>query len=89
MASILIGYDLNKQKNYAALIEAIEELSDTRWHCLDSTWIIVTETPCKVIRDRLRGHIDEDDELLVVKLSGSGAWAGFKGECKSWLKENL
>jgi len=89
MATILIGYDLNKQKNYASLIEAIKGLGSTWWHHLDSTWIIKTDYSCVQVRDALRKHIDNDDELLVVGLNGVGAWAGFAPNGSQWLKDHL
>lgn len=30
-----------------------------------------------------------NDELLVVCLTGEGAWTGFSDECSNWLKNNL
>ncbi len=90
MATYLISYDLNQPgQNYSNLIEAIESLSGTWWHHLDSTWIIKHEGPESVIRDKLRPHIDSGDELLVVELAGSGAWCGFKTKGSAWLKTNL
>lgn len=89
MPTYIIGYDLNKQKNYPDLIEAIKSLTDTWWHHLDSTWIIVTEKTASTIRDELKKHIDSDDELLVVQSAGVGAWAGFNDKGSSWLKDNL
>jgi hypothetical protein len=90
MASFLIGYDLNKTgKDYAGLIEAIKRLGSNWWHCLDSTWIIKHAGPTTVIRDALTPYIDANDELLVVGLTGEGAWRGFDDECSGWLKNNL
>jgi hypothetical protein len=89
MATYLIGYDLNKHKDYPKLIEAIKALSGTWWHHLDSTWILVTDRTAVDMRDTLKKHIDSDDELLVVKLSGEGAWVGFNEKGSKWLKDNL
>lgn len=93
MASVFIGYDLNKEKNdrggYAKLIVAIESLSGTRWHCLDSTWIIKTSLTPVQVRDRLGPHIDSDDELLVAIIDKPAAWKGFNSECSDWLLKNL
>ena len=89
MKSYLIGYDLNKSgQDYSSLIEQIKKLG-TWWHCLDSTWVIKTNSSAQQIRDFLRKYIDSNDELLVVHLSGEAAWAGFKKECSEWLKNNL
>jgi len=90
MATYLIGYDLNRLgQDYPELIDAIEQIGDTQWHCLDSTWIVKSELDSKGIRDLLKPHIDSNDELLVVKLTGQGAWAGFGKECSEWLTNNL
>lgn len=91
MKTYLIGYDLNspRQKNdYKDLIEKLKTFG-TRWHCLDSTWIIKTDVNATQIRDTLSPFIDSGDELLVVALTGEGAWCGFDDQCSSWLKNNL
>jgi hypothetical protein len=90
MASVMIGYDLNKpHQDYKDLIDAIKECSSNWWHCLDSTWIIKTEMSPKLIRDRLAQHIDSNDELLVATLTGEAAWKGFDDACSKWLTNNL
>ena len=87
--SYLIGYDLNKSgQDYKTLIEEIKKLG-TWWCCLDSTWIIKSDSSSMVIRDHLKKFIDTNDELLVVGLTGEGAWIGFSVECSTWLKSNL
>ncbi len=89
MATYSITYDLNRPgQDYPLLIDAIKKLG-TWWHYLDSTWIVKHAGPAQVIRDYLRPHIDVNDELLVVKLTGEGAWAGFDTRSSSWLQDNL
>lgn len=86
--SHLVTYDLIKRKNYPELIEALEKFP--YWHCLGSVWIIKSDLSCAQIRDALLPHIDSDDKLLVVKLTGEGAWTtSFPDNCKKWLKDNL
>lgn len=87
-ASHMISYDLIKRKNYPELIAALEAYP--YWHCLGSTWIIKTDESCKAVRDSLLAHIDEDDKLLVVKLTGEAAWTtSFDSSCQSWLRDEL
>lgn len=91
MRTYLIGYDLNRPRgtdDYPKLYEAIKNLGGW-WHHLDSTWIIKTNSSAVEIRDALRSHIDSGDELLVVRLSGEGAWVGFNDNGSQWLKDNL
>lgn len=87
--SYLIGYDLNKSgQNYKTLIEEIKKLGNW-WHCLDSTFNIKSSSTATIIRDHLMKFIYSNDELLVVCLTGEGAWTGFSTECSNWLKNNL
>lgn len=89
MKSYLIGYDLNKSgQDYKKLIAEIEK-SGSWWHCLDSTFIIKSSSTAVAIRDHLKKFVDSNDELLVVCLTGEGAWTGFSDECSNWLTNNL
>ncbi len=91
MKTYLVGYDLNRpraENDYPDMIVALKQFG-TWWHCLDSTWIIKTSLTSVQIRDRLVTLIDSSDELLVVELSGIGAWAGFDSTCSDWLTNNL
>ena len=89
MATYLVGYDLNTPgQDYKDLFEAIKGLG-TWWHHLDSTWIVQHNGPAKDIRDALRPCLDSNDEMLVVKLTGEGAWTGFNDKGSQWLKNNL
>lgn len=89
MATHLIGYDLNKAgKNYDGLKDEIKKLG-AWWHHLDSTWIVKSDLTVSQIRDKLSPYIDSDDELLVVTLTGAGAWKGFNTQGSDWLKKNL
>lgn len=90
MNTYLISYDLNKTgKDYTGLIARIKKLFGTWWHHLDSVWVVKTDYTAVEIRDDLKAHIDSDDELLVVKLSGEGAWCGFIDKGATWLRQHL
>jgi len=88
--TLLVGYDLNKSgQNYTELIEVLESDYESSWHELDSTWIIKTSKTCVQVRDDLLPLIDDNDELLVVELTGAVAGCGFTDEATSWLQNNL
>lgn len=91
MKSYMIGYDLNKPgQDYTDLIAAIKGLASGWWHCLDSTWIVKSDSTAAAIRDALKPHIDAGDELLVINVTGSeSAWVGFDKQCADWLVNNL
>lgn len=87
-ATHLVTYDLIKRKNYPELIKELEKFP--YWHCLGSVWIVKSDLKCSEIRDRLLSHIDSDDKLIVLKLTGEGAWTkSFDAECQQWLRDNL
>ncbi len=91
MATILVGYDLHptKGETYEELIAAIKALG-AWWHHLDSTWIVKCNYTPVQIRDHLRQHVRNDDQLLVVDISGdSAAWFGFDDAGNKWLKDNI
>lgn len=93
MNKILFGYDLNKQaksSEYEDLIKKIKETFPNYWHCLDSTWIVVTELSPTQVRDLLSPFLDSNDEMFVADITGkAAAWRGFTGNCSTWLKDNL
>jgi len=87
----MIGYDLNKPgKDYEKLIEAIKKAFPNYWHCLDSTWLVVTEHTPKQIADYLLQFVDANDRLLVATLDKGAAWSmSFNQGCRDWLMKNL
>lgn len=89
MDSYLIAYRLNDpEKDYSDLLDKIKEEYDT-WYILDSTWLIKSNLNANQIRDSLKPYIDSNDKLLVVRLSGEGAWVGFSSQASDWLESNL
>jgi len=89
MKTFLIGYDLNKAgQDYTSLTTAIKNLTDSWWHCLDSTWIIKSNSTAVELRDFLVQYIDENDEIVVLLLGNDAAWQ-LREECGNWLNDNL
>ena len=89
MSTYLIGYNLNKtETDYELLTAEIKELG-TYWHHLDGVWIVKSGLIATQIINRLNPFMDDDDELIVLRLSGSGAWSGFNTPGSDWLEENL
>jgi hypothetical protein len=88
VGTILVGYDLNASgKDYEGLIARLKEYP-LWWHHLDSTWLLKTDDSASVVRDALKQFLDDDDELLVVDVSGDArAWVGFSERARKWLKD--
>lgn len=89
MNTYLITYDLNSPgQKYECISKKIKD-SYSWWKCLNNIFIIKSDNSSSQIRDFLKPCIDSNDKLIVLKLSGEGAWKGFDEKCSNWLKNNL
>jgi hypothetical protein len=91
MATILIAYDIHPTKGevYDNLIRKIQSLGDW-WHHLESTWIVRCALSPREIRDLLKSYIGNQDQLLVIEISGDTAeWSGVNDAGNRWLKDNF
>lgn len=87
MDGYAVTYDLNKpEQQYSDLIDALESYS-AWWHNLTSFWLIATNDSHSDIRDDLKQHIDPNDELLVLKLSGAAA--GYNIDDWDWIEDHV
>lgn len=90
MKTYMIGYDLHKPvQQYGDLIEEIKDLASAWWHHLDSTWLVNSDQTATQIRDRLKVHLDGDDELLVIRVGSAWASFGLTNNANDWLRNNL
>ena len=88
MSVYQINYDLRKQRDYQSLYERIKAYHS--WcRPLESCWIISTTQSAQQVRDNLRAVMDEDDGLLVTRLSGEAAWYGLDDRVSRYLKNML
>ncbi|WP_407353295.1 hypothetical protein [Luteimonas sp. R10] len=89
MAVQLISYDLRKPgRNYDDVYEAIKKIG-TWWHCLESVWLVKTNSSSGDIRNHLKQFIDKNDDLVVFGLNGNWATYGLSDDCNNWLRNNL
>jgi hypothetical protein len=89
MRSYLLVYELDPPaKDDAPLTEAIKKFP-LSWRHRDSVWIVKSDWAVKQVRDHVKPHIGNAGKLLVLELSGEGAWAGLSDEAVAWLIENL
>jgi hypothetical protein len=92
MPIYMIGYDLDPKhgETHNELIETIKKVGTARWHCLESTWLVVTTKTAAEIRDELWNHMRGDGRLLVVQYAPPhSAWVGVSGDCAGWLTTNM
>jgi hypothetical protein len=89
MAIQLITYDLRAPgKNYAALFAAIENLGPS-CRFPQSVWLVDTNLSSVSIAQRLQGHMDTNDQILVVELRGDWAVNNAPGHVIPWLRQHL
>lgn len=88
MSVYCVSYDLNKAgQNYSALYKELES-SASWWHHLDSTWLIYTAESAKMLANRLRSHLDDNDLLLVIEVTSEySGWLPQKAW--DWMKEYI
>jgi hypothetical protein len=90
MGVFMVGYDLNSPgQKYADLGDEIKKLG-AWWHHLDSTWLVTSQLIAGDIRTRLKQHLDDGDELLVIDITGANwATAGFSKPATDWLYSSV
>lgn len=91
MATILIACDIHPPRGeaYDGLVTMIQTLGDW-WHHLETIWIVqCNHTPAQ-IREQLRSHMGDEDQLLVIDISGDSAgWVGINATGSKWLDKNI
>lgn len=89
MAVHIVTYDLMKQgQNYTCITKKLESYP-THWHAQGSVWFIETPQTASQVRDGLKACLDSNDKLIVARLSGEAAWAGYGDDVSRWLKARL
>ena len=74
-----VNYDLKQPgRDYNGLYRAITSLGPS-WHYLGSTWLVDTHLTAAGIAASLRPHIDNNDRLLVIRVTR---------ESDGWLPED-
>lgn len=91
MHTILVSYDLRSPgKDYSRLWEHLRSYS-TRCKPLESLWLVKTSKTATEVRDAAKQHIDINDKLLVIDVTGdAAAWTTtLPSEVSDWIKSNL
>ena len=90
MNALLITYELKGNKDYTGLYDVLKSAPGW-WHYLDSTWIIKTEETTEVWADKLKPHIDEvADSMLVIEVKKSANHNGWlPKKAWNWIGENI
>lgn len=88
MNCYIVSYDLcAPRRDYNALYTAIK--SYRYWAKItESTWAILSDKTVVEIRDFLKGYIDDNDRLIVVRSGKIAAWSNALAS-NEWLRNNL
>ena len=77
MKNYIICYDLRSRgHDYDALVDYLETYP-TRWHVLNSMWIVGPADSALAVAQGVRAHLGKDDKLFVQPLTHESAWCGF------------
>lgn len=88
MSIYIVTYDLNKQKNYPALFEAIMSAGTDYCHAQDSVWFLESSAGSQAIRDYILLSTDSDDTLFVGQVTSESAWV-IPESASNWLMAKL
>lgn len=82
-----VSYDLHSPgQSYWNLRQAIT--SKYSWaKPLESSYLVTTDETAVQVRDYLRQYIDQNDSLLVTRLTGELAWSNINTEVENWIHE--
>lgn len=87
MPLYIISYDLGKpDRDYTGLFDELKKF-DNWWHYLESTWIIKTSNSPNEIFKKLKTHIDDNDNLLIIE-AGKKHQGWLPEKAWNWIKKN-
>jgi hypothetical protein len=85
MAILLVTYDLRQPgRNYQPMYDYLKRFSHC--HGLESVWLLDTTVTPEQVRDALKGIVDSNDALFVVRLF-QNIWNSWNYTCASWLND--
>ena len=88
MNRYVVSYDLVKRRNYQDL-SILLRYWQASIQISESTWCIVTDQSAKQVRDHLKQALDDDDKLIVFKLTGEWAATGTLDKKFDWLWKHV
>ena len=87
MTLYIISYDLSKpNRDYDGLYDTLKSFSSW-WHYLESTWMISTTDTSDEVFEKLKPHIDEDDNLLIIE-AGKKRSGWLPKKAWEWIKNH-
>ncbi|MFQ1700871.1 hypothetical protein ACJ5NV_09770 [Loktanella agnita] len=87
MAIFSVTYDLIKNKDYAALIGALEDLDTVKVQL--SQWLLSADNTTMEVKDHLAQYVDDDDKLMVIEFSKRPQFTKAIKGTKDWLNKHF
>ena len=85
MNCYLVTYDLlTANKDYKALYEQIKSY-EFWWHHMESIWLISTIRRLEEVSAALKKHLDDNDNLLVVDVTGRNRAGWLTRKAWDWM----
>lgn len=83
-----VSYDLNKSgKDYSGLHKELKNTHEW-YHLLDSTWLLYTAESADQIWERIKSHIDSDDNIMIAQItSNNSGW--LPKMAWTWIKSRV
>lgn len=85
MALFTITYDLIKNKDYDALIGALEGLATVKAEL--SLWLPSANNNATEVKDHLAQYVDDDDKLMVIEFSKRPQFTKTIKGTNNWLNK--
>ncbi|MGO4908872.1 hypothetical protein ACEN2J_11145 [Pseudorhodobacter sp. W20_MBD10_FR17] len=87
MALFTVTYDLIKDKDYDALISALDDLDTVKVQL--SQWLLSANNTATEIKDHLAQHVDDDDKLMVIEFSKRPQFTKAIKGTNDWLNKHF
>lgn len=87
---LIVTYEINinaSRKSFRLSDEL--RTADRFWHYIDSTWIIISTRTAEDWAVRLRRHITDEDNLLVMEVNPIAAEGLLTNAAWQWIARNL
>ena len=88
MRVYIVSYELGKNKSHIGLFEQLKA-SPAWWHYLDSIWLIATQGNAKQLYNRLKPHLDEVEDSILVIEAGADLYGWLPKDAWEWIKRTL
>lgn len=86
--AFMVTYDFKgSSEKYTDLYAELKTFSGW-WHYISSSWLIVSELDAKGVFNKLKPHLDNDINLLVIEV-GKDRQGWLPEKAWAWLKTNL